>query len=236
MNRIEEPYYRNPGLELGLKSASASASASASSSSESSPSSLNINMDSKTVIIILLIFFIVLTFFGLNIISSLGNFMESIYNVIMPIVNQFLIALGYSAGTALDKVSDVSADVAKGGIDLADGALNNIGGLLKGSVSVSGNNIPSSPPEMPIEPPPEMPIPPPPEMPIEPPPEMPIEPSPDSSENAIQKPISSEKWNWCLVGEYQNKRGCIEITDSDKCFSGQIFPSQKMCLNPTWTP
>ena len=220
MNRIEEPYYRNPGLELGLKSASASASASASSSSESSPSSLNINMDSKTVIIILLIFFIVLTFFGLNIISSLGNFMESIYNVIMPIVNQFLIALGYSAGTALDKVSDVSADVAKGGIDLADGALNNIGGLLKGSVSVSGNNIPSSPPEMPIEPPPEM----------------PIEPSPDSSENAIQKPISSEKWNWCLVGEYQNKRGCIEITDSDKCFSGQIFPSQKMCLNPTWTP
>jgi hypothetical protein len=226
MNRIEEPYYRNPGLELGLKSSSPSTSSE--SETESSPSSLNINMDSKTVIIILLIFFIVLTFLGLNIISSLGNFMESIYNVIMPIVNQFLIALGYSAGTALDKVSDVSADVAKGGIDLADGALNNIGGLLKGSVSVSGNNIPSSPPQMPIEPPPEMPI--------EPPPEMPIEPSPDSSENVIQKPISSDKWNWCLVGEYQNKRGCIEITDSDKCFSGQIFPSQKMCLNPTWTP
>lgn len=229
MNRIEEPYYRNPGLELGLKSASASASASSSSESESSPSSVNINMDSKTVIIMLLIFFIVLTFLGLNIISGLGDFMESVYNVIMPIVNRFLVALGYSAGTALDKVSDVTADVAKGGIDLADGALNNIGGLLKGSVSVSGNNMPSSPPlQAPIEPPEEPPL----QAPIEPP----TEPSPDSSENVIQKPISSEKWNWCLVGEYQNKRGCIEITDSDKCLSGQIFPSQKMCLNPTWTP
>lgn len=212
MNRIEEPYYRNPGLELGFKSASSS------SESDSSPSSVNINMDSKTIIIMLLIFFIVVTFLGLNIISGLGNFMESIYNVIMPIVNRFLVALGYSAGTALDKVSDVTADVAKGGIDLADGALNDIGGLLKGSVSVSGNNMPSSPPPI--------------QAPIEPP----IEPSPDSSENVIQKPISSEKWNWCLVGEYQNKRGCIEITDSDKCLSGQIFPSQKMCLNPTWTP
>jgi len=217
MNRIEEPYYRNPGLELGLKSASSSES----ESSSSSPSSVNINMDSKTVIIMLLIFFIILTFLGLNIISGLGNFMESIYNIIMPIVNQFLIALGYSAGTALDKVSDITADVAKGGIDLADGALNDIGGLLKGSVSVSGNNMSSSHPN---------------QAPIEPPHQAPIEPSPDSSENVIQKPISSEKWNWCLVGEYQNKRGCIEITDSDKCLSGQIFPSQKMCLNPTWTP
>jgi hypothetical protein len=59
------------------------------------------------------------------------------------------------------------------------------------------------------------------------------QPSPDSTTNPIQNPISSGKANWCLVGEYQGKRGCISITDSDKCLSGQVFPNQQMCLNPT---
>ena len=62
------------------------------------------------------------------------------------------------------------------------------------------------------------------------------EPTPDNSTNPIQKPISSDKSNWCLVGEFQNKRGCVAVTESDKCLSGQIFPHQAMCLNPTLTP
>ena len=225
MNRIEEPYYRNPGLEPKSNTNMSSSTSTSASASTSDSDSFNINMDSKSVIIMLLIFFIILTFFGITIFSNLGSFIQYVSDVFNPIAIQFLNALGYSAGTALDKVSDVSADIAKGGIDLADGALNNVGGLLKGS----GNNISSSPLTS-SSPPPPPPMPP--QMPIEPP----DEPTPDSSENVIQKPISSDKWNWCLVGEYQNKRGCIEITDSDKCFSGQIFPSQKMCLNPTWTP
>jgi hypothetical protein len=171
------------------------------------------------------------SFFGTSLWHSLGNFIQSIADIFGPIVVNFLNALGYSAGTALDKVSDVTADVAKGGIDLADGAINNIGGLLKGSgppttkpKKKSPSPSPSSSSSSSSSLPPQKPTPP------------PEEPSPDTSENKIQKPISSEKWNWCLVGEYQNKRGCIEITDSDKCMSGQVFPSQKMCLNPTWTP
>ena len=57
-------------------------------------------------------------------------------------------------------------------------------------------------------------------------------PSNDISENPIQKPISSNKTGWCLVGEYKNKRGCIEIGEHEKCMSGQVFPEQQMCLNP----
>ena len=60
-------------------------------------------------------------------------------------------------------------------------------------------------------------------------------PMPSASENPIQKPISANKTNWCLIGEYQQKRGCIEIKDHDKCMSGQVFPTQKMCLNPNLT-
>jgi hypothetical protein len=44
---------------------------------------------------------------------------------------------------------------------------------------------------------------------------------PSNPENPIQKPISANKTNWCLVGEYQGKR-CVEVSDSNKCMSGQL--------------
>ena len=47
---------------------------------------------------------------------------------------------------------------------------------------------------------------------------------------------SSKKVGWCLVGEYEGRRGCIEISDYDKCLSGKVFPSQEICMNPTQTP
>jgi hypothetical protein len=52
----------------------------------------------------------------------------------------------------------------------------------------------------------------------------------------IQNPISSGKSGWCLVGEYQSKRGCVEIGANDKCMSNQVFSSKELCLNPTFTP
>lgn len=58
-------------------------------------------------------------------------------------------------------------------------------------------------------------------------------PMPDSTTNPIQNPITSSKTGWCLVGEYEGRRGCIAIGDQDKCLSGQVFPNQQMCLNPT---
>jgi len=59
------------------------------------------------------------------------------------------------------------------------------------------------------------------------------QPMPDSTTNPIQNPITSAKTSWCLVGEYEGRRGCIAIGDQDKCLSGQVFPNQQMCLNPT---
>jgi hypothetical protein len=56
---------------------------------------------------------------------------------------------------------------------------------------------------------------------------------PDTSDGILQKPIASGKNNWCLIGEYQKKRGCISVLEDDICMSGQLFPSKEMCLNPT---
>jgi hypothetical protein len=54
----------------------------------------------------------------------------------------------------------------------------------------------------------------------------------DTSDGSMQKQISSNKNAWCLIGEYQNKRGCVSVTEDDICMSGQLFPSKEKCLDP----
>lgn len=129
MNRIEEPYFNKPDT-ISLNKPTVSESIL--SPSDSTPE-MSIKIDSQSILILLLFFFLILSVLGINLLNILGNFLQSLSEIFGPLINRFLNALGYSAGTALDKVSDVTADAAKVGIDIADGALNNIGGLLKGS-------------------------------------------------------------------------------------------------------
>lgn len=180
---------------------------------------LNSVFDFKTILIFVLAAFLILTILGINIFTILGNSIQNLSNVFGPFITNFLKALGYSSGTIINTSADTVSDVAKSSIDIAEGSIQNIGNLLIASAgdnplqkvsledSVTKNNKLKY-----------------------------NEPKPDDSSNSIQKPISSDKNNWCLVGEFENKRGCVPVTDSDKCLSGQIFPNQAMCLNPTLTP
>jgi hypothetical protein len=56
---------------------------------------------------------------------------------------------------------------------------------------------------------------------------------PSNPENPIQKPISANKTNWCLVGEYQENGVWKCPTATNAC--QQLFPSQSVCLNPNIT-
>ena len=60
------------------------------------------------------------------------------------------------------------------------------------------------------------------------------EPKADKSESPIQNG-STMKSSWCLIGEQNGRRGCVEVNDASKCMSGQVFPNAEMCLNPTQT-
>jgi hypothetical protein len=143
--------------------------------------------------------------------------LQTISNIFGPLFTQILSIFGYTAGTVIDKSTDVVTDVAKSGIDLTGDTIQSAAGLLKdasrGNVDTAAVNqldraINRSKPST-------------------------NQPVPDASVDPIQKPITAGKVNWCLVGEYQGKRGCIEVNDDSKCMSGQVFPSQNMCLNPT---
>jgi hypothetical protein len=56
-------------------------------------------------------------------------------------------------------------------------------------------------------------------------------PSSDSASSKIQAPITSNKTSWCLVGEDNGRRSCVDVQDQTKCLSGQIYPSQQDCLS-----
>ena len=43
---------------------------------------------------------------------------------------------------------------------------------------------------------------------------------------------SAGKAGWCFVGEDRGIRTCAEVGVNDDCMSGDIFPSQELCINP----
>ena len=174
----------------------------------------------KNYIIIGLLILLILSFLGINMLTIFGNLIQTLVNIFGPLVTQVLSVFGYTAGTLIDKSADIVTDTAKTGIDIAGGTVSSIGDLLKDASRPNVDerakqqldqsiNLSGQPPN---------------------------QPAPDTASNPIQKPISSGKTGWCLVGEYEGRRGCIEVGEADKCLSGQVFPNQKMCLNPTLTP
>jgi hypothetical protein len=44
---------------------------------------------------------------------------------------------------------------------------------------------------------------------------------------------TTSKVGWCFVGEDRGYRSCAEVGASDKCMSGDIFPSKEICVNPS---
>jgi hypothetical protein len=54
-------------------------------------------------------------------------------------------------------------------------------------------------------------------------------PSPDLSSHGDLK---QKKKSYCYVGNQTGKRSCAEVEESDKCISGDIFPTESLCVNP----
>jgi len=54
----------------------------------------------------------------------------------------------------------------------------------------------------------------------------------DDASSSIQASKSSGKSGWCYIGEDRGFRSCIQVGANDTCMSGDIFPSQDICVNP----
>jgi hypothetical protein len=164
----------------------------------------------KNSLIIVLLGLLVLSILGINLLTMADNVLKLLYAIIQPLIS----VIFTGTGILINKSTDIITDTTKTGIDIAGGTFHSVGDLLKKAGENSGSRLDTSINVSTIKK---------------------EEPKPDTTENPIQKPIVTAKTNWCLVGEYKGRRGCIEISEHDKCLSGQVFPYQKTCLNPTFT-
>jgi hypothetical protein len=186
--------------------------------SVSGPTNIFGVLNIQNALIVILLVLLIFSLLGINLLSIFGGIFESGVSIVKPFVLQVLSIFGYTTGSLINTTADAVTDTTKAGLDIAEGTIQSVGNLL---IDASMANTPEdlkkavhfSPLELNGK----------------------REPQPDESSNVIQKSITSGKTQWCLVGEYQNKRGCVEVGKEDKCMSGQVFPSQMSCMNPTRT-
>lgn len=164
----------------------------------------------KNVLIMILAVVLIFSVLGVNLFTFVGNILQVIIDIFNPTLQLVLGDLGYATGSLIKTSSNAVADVSKTGIEIANGTLHGVGNLLQ---RASGRNLDNSINSGPTN--------------------YNWDVKPDRSNSPIQESPATAKTQWCLVGEYEGRRGCIEIGESDKCLSGQVFPNQKMCLNPT---
>lgn len=214
---------------------------SASSASAADNSSFFSNITWQTWIIIILI----LAFLGINVFIYLGKGLQEITTFFSPILKLF----GYEVLETTKQTLDVSATGAKTGINLtAEGAKTGIDivadtttgaiDLATGSnntTGVSGKQASSSlPTQTTID----------------------AKSSPDTEHNNIHNALndakqsqevmpddskssiqaSSGKSGWCYIGEDRGTRSCSQVGVNDMCMSGDIFPSNEICINPNLRP
>jgi hypothetical protein len=195
---------------------------------------------------------VILLFLGVNIFSYLGDFLQIVKEALAPLLKNILESLGYVVTETTKDVAQLSAEGAKLGIDVAAGTvesgINVIQGQLdidQGSSASSGNtnrqgqgqgqgqgqaqaqgqgqgqgkskavdSISNSLSAALADA------------------EYSSEPIPDDATSSTQRSGPS-KSGYCYIGEDRGFRSCIQVKDSDMCMSGDIFPSQAICVNPS---
>jgi hypothetical protein len=166
-----------------------------------------------------LIIFLILAVLGFNLFTYVGKFSfflgelsDKIISVFKPILAYF----GYGVTETAKKTIDLTAKGSKKAIDVTSGTITggiNVlqGGLSRGSSSPIRSEVSKESTratnriDVPI---------------------------PDDAGSVTQLSKAKNKSGFCYIGEDRGFRSCISVGEGDTCMSGDIFPSQELCINP----
>jgi hypothetical protein len=202
------------------------------------------NVSLQTWVIIILI----LAFLGINIFAYLAKGTEETVSIFSKIFEPILKFFGYSTLSTTKQVVETSATGTKAGVDIVAGATTDAIDTItsqSGPVATSGTSIgvSSNIPQGQIANS-----------------SLPVQNniqqagsnidkwqqdsvtkalensrqstehiSPDDSRSSIQ---TTGKAGWCYIGEDEGIRTCSQIGVNDVCMSGDVFPTQSVCVNP----
>jgi len=177
------------------------------------------NINTTTWILIILI----LAFLGFNIFVYLAKGTQDITNFLAPIAQKLFGVTLSVTGQAVD----VAAEGAKA---VVSGTATTLNTGLSTVQDITPNNATSSIKSQPVQ----------------------TQQTTKPSDNGLNKALNSSqeqnmdyqaqeaqssvhsagKSGWCFVGEDRGFRSCALVNEDDKCMSGDIFPSQDLCINP----
>ena len=163
-----------------------------------------------------LLFLLLLLFLGFNIFTVLSNSSGGW-------LGSFLSSLGYGAENTVKRATKVVAKGAKIGINTAAGTIDDAVTLIEKSVGAKDatfNRIDNSSVSTKkalrdaIKKQRKYTV-----------------PDPDDATSSTQK-NQRGKAGYCYIGEDRGFRSCINVGKEDKCMSGDIFPTEAICVNP----
>ena len=203
--------------EASLPSSAVASTALAGDDSGFFESLKSINMTTWIIIIL------ILAFLGFNIFVYLAKGTEGVANFFGPLTEKLFGTTTSVAGQTVD----VAAEGAKAVVGGTAGAVNT---GLSAVQDITPNNATSSIKSQPVQ----------------------GQPTSKPSDSGLNKALNSSqeqnmdyqaleasssvhsagKSGWCFVGEDRGFRSCALVNEDDKCMSGDIFPSQELCINP----
>jgi hypothetical protein len=182
------------------------------------------NMSPTTWLLIILI----LSFLGFNIFVYLAKGTETINSVFSPIINMFSGIFGDTVSQVVNVTAEGTKKIVNSTAGAIDTGLSEVQQIVpnKASSSVSSVPVTKNQPDL---------------------------MSNNSLNKALNTSQSSQQINneyqadeasssiqsgppksgWCYIGEDRGFRTCAEVGPNDKCISGDIFPSQDLCVNPS---
>jgi len=174
---------------------------------------------------------IILLFLGVNIFSYLGVFFENLKQTSSPLIRGILESLGLIT----KDITSTAAEGAKLGVDVAAGTIESGIDVVQGQLDLEQSTpsqqqqsqqqqsqqqqsqqssiIPASLSSALADA------------------EENTEPLPDDAMSSTQR--NSSKSGYCYIGEDRGFRSCVSVDESDMCMSGDIFPSNEICVNPS---
>lgn len=182
--------------------------------------------DPKNIFLFALLLIVVLLFVGVNIITTTGHILENILSIFKPFVLSILGLLGYTTGSVINKSADVVTDVGRFGLEIAEGSVQSVGGILKKASAPYVNDFTKKGLDSVLTPTRDYAY-------VAEDEKRKKKEGFDLSTTArIQVPISSSKRGWCLPEENDMVRTSVNVEDQDKALSGQTFPHQMKCMKP----
>jgi len=177
---------------------------------------------------------VILLFLGVNIFSYLGVFFENLKQTSSPLIRGILESLGLIT----KDITSTAAEGAKLGVDVAAGTIESGIDVVQGQLDLEQSTpsqqsqqqqsqqqqsqqqqsqqssiIPASLSSALADA------------------EENTEPLPDDAMSSTQR--NSSKSGYCYIGEDRGFRSCVSVDESDMCMSGDIFPSNEICVNPS---